>query len=116
MARARFFFVLSQEKREFPLWERPFFGGAVVQWWFVCDVSWFAMRPEPNQKNSTILALGIERTPSIIIAFAFERPRAPKCAKLGLGASAVHVRSRLCSRFFGVGPTKKAKKAARDFA
>ena len=33
------------------------------------------------------------------------------CAKLVLGASAVHVRSRLCSRFFGVAPPKNEKKA-----
>ena len=32
------------------------------------------------------------------------RPRTPKRAKLRLGASAVRVRSLLCSRFFGVGP------------
>ena len=38
----------------------------------------------------------------------FARSRAPKCVKLGLGASAVHVRSRPCSRFFGVGPQKGA--------
>ena len=40
----------------------------------------------------------------------FARSRTPKCAKLVLGASAVHVRSRLCSRFFGVGPPKKREK------
>ena len=41
----------------------------------------------------------------------FSRLRTPKCAKLVLGASAVHVRSRLCSRFFGVGPPQNEKRA-----
>ena len=41
----------------------------------------------------------------------FARSRTPKCAKLVLGASAVHVRSRLCSRFFGVGIQKNEKRA-----
>ena len=42
----------------------------------------------------------------------FARSRTPKCAKLVLGASAVHVRSRqLCSRFFGVGIKKNEKRA-----
>ena len=51
-------------------------------------------------------ALGIERTRSIIIVFTLDHvPQSPKCAKLGLGASAVHVRSLLLlrSRFLGVG-------------
>ena len=45
----------------------------------------------------------------------FARSRTPKCAtpgtKLGLGGAAVHVRSRLFPRFFGVGPPKNKKKA-----
>ena len=54
-------------------------------------------------------ALGIE-------AFAYGpyvlRDRTtPKCAKLGTGASLVHVRSRLCPRFFWCWAPKKEKKA-----
>ena len=41
----------------------------------------------------------------------FARSRTPKCAKLVLGTSAVHVRSLLCSRFFGVGIKKNEKRA-----
>ena len=41
----------------------------------------------------------------------FARSRTPKCATLVLGASAVHVRSRLCSHFFGVGTQKNEKRA-----
>ena len=40
----------------------------------------------------------------------FARSRTPKRAKLALGGSAVHVRSRLCARFFGVGPKNEKKK------
>ena len=41
----------------------------------------------------------------------FARSRTPKRAKLGLVVSVVHVRTRLCSRFFGVGPPKNEKRA-----
>ena len=41
----------------------------------------------------------------------FARSHTPKCKTLGLGASAVHVRSRWCSRFFGVGPPQNEKRA-----
>ena len=41
----------------------------------------------------------------------FARSRTPKRAKLVLGTSAVHVRSRLCSCFFGVGIQKNEKRA-----
>ena len=41
----------------------------------------------------------------------FARSRTPKRAKLVLGTSAVHVRSRLCSCFFGVGTQKNEKRA-----
>ena len=39
------------------------------------------------------------------------RSRTPKRAKLVLGASAVHARSRWCSRFFGVAPPQNEKMA-----
>ena len=39
------------------------------------------------------------------------RSRTPKRAKLGLVVSVVHVRTRLCSCFFGVGPPKNEKRA-----
>ena len=41
----------------------------------------------------------------------FVRSRTPKRAKLVLGASAVHVRSQLCSRFIGVVAPQNEKKA-----
>ena len=46
-----------------------------------------------------------------LVCRIFARSRTPKCAKLVLGASAVHVRSRWCSHFFGVGPPKNEKRA-----
>ena len=66
-----------------------------------CGVWWCAMA-----------ALGIKCTWFIIV---LSRDRAPRSAQgwcLGppLQASAVHVRSRLCFRFFGVAPLKKGEK------
>ena len=60
------------------------------------------------------IAPGIERTRFIIV---FSRVRAPpKCAKLVLRAPAVHVRSRLCSRFFGFWRRHQKKREKGDFA
>ena len=64
------------------------------------------MFSDPLLRRDKIRVLGV-----LIYNRIFARSRTPKCAKLVLGASAVHVRSRLCSRFFGVGPPKNEKKA-----
>ena len=56
------------------------------------------------------IALGIYRV-HLIYNRTFARSRTPKCAKLVLGASAVHVRSRLCSRFFWRRPPQNENKA-----
>ena len=64
---------------------------------------------EPYQELPPRSCLGIQ--PNSIYNRIFARSRTPKCAKLVLGASAVHVRSRLCSRFFGVAPPKNEKRA-----
>ena len=62
------------------------------------------MFSDPLLRRDKIRVLGV-----LIYNRIFARSRTPKCAKLVLGASAVHVRSRLCCRFFGVAPPQKEK-------
>ena len=80
---------------------------AICSSWLVPCAAFSAERKPSLFMNG---ALGIEQLTRFINVFLRRNRAPPKCAKLVLGASAVHVRSRLRSRFFGVGPPKMRKK------